>query len=598
MNLFFPMACLHPTRKSNLLRTQHLLFAALWLLSVQRSHTQDTGISGTITSYTNSSPLAGIRVEAFQTEDGPGGAALSDAEGNYIISSLSNGTYIVRFYDPEQQYAPESYDQIPGHDFAYDHATVIDLHEGSIQSNINAALRTGSILSGRVTQTNEMIALPDILVEAFEMASGHLAAWTFSDHEGDFILRGLAAGNYRVRFQDPGQIYAAQVYGAAPGVAVDAGGYDFELGSASIWSNIYAELSLAGRITGWVTGLTDSEDIPLPGIYVEALHLPTLTWGPWTYTDEEGRYELKGLMDGDYRVRFQDDTHLYSPRIYSSLPGQDMESSGTAIPAQLGVTLSNVNESLFIPATLAGKVTHGSNHSPVAGAFMHVFIRVGNTWEYRTSRSTDAEGHYSFSIEEFGEYILLAEAPPTSNLLSLWYDNILFEPPQNSVIPLPAGIQSVLLYSGTTISNADFLLPRASRIHGVVKGLATIPLEGAGVVAHSLDRGLHYQTSAIAAGHFVIDDLLPGAYHVKVSYSGFAAEWWSNRPHRTYADLIELELEDDLEILFDLSPGQQPAWLEVDSTPPGATIYIDHHSTDLVTPALINVGEVAMNTSG
>ena len=214
------MAVLHNIILGDLQRAKCILFTALWLFSTQLTHAENAGISGTITSHHNNTPLAGIRVEAFQTEDGPGGAALSDAAGAYHIYPLSSGTYIVRFFDPAQQYAPESYDQIPGHDFAYHDATVIELQEGVTQTNINASLRTGSILSGRVTQTNDTFSLPNILVEAFEVASSNLAAWTFSDHEGDFTLGGLAKGKYRIRLQDPEQLYAAQVYGAAPGVQV------------------------------------------------------------------------------------------------------------------------------------------------------------------------------------------------------------------------------------------------------------------------------------------------------------------------------------------------------------------------------------------
>jgi hypothetical protein len=87
--------------------------------------------------------------------------------------------------------------------------------------------------------------------------------------------------------------------------------------------------------------------------------------------------------------------------------------------------------------------------------------------------------------------------------------------------------------------------------------------------------------------------LLPGIYTLKVEADHFADEWWNNATHRDQATTFPVAIGDILWMPFDLASGQSPGFVEVTSDPSGAAIYLDHQPTTNVTPAILDLGEVA-----
>ena len=119
-------------------------------------------------------------------------------------------------------------------------------------------------------------------------------------------------------------------------------------------------------------------------------------------------------------------------------------------------------------------------------------------------------------------------------------------------------------------------------------------LPGAFVELRGISGRVYYQTRTDGSGAYTINSVLPGNYFVKVGAERFADEWYSNATHRTNSVPYSVPANTSISgFNFELAAGQNPALVEVTSDPAGAEIYVDYQDIALVTPALVDVGEVA-----
>ena len=198
-------------------------------------------ISGTVLADADSSPLEGINVAAYQwtgLEWDRMRSADSDANGDFTIGGLVAGTYRVQFEDWNGNYLDEVYDNVA----SLDSGTDVVVGPEATVSNINASLATAASISGTITDTNSN-PLDYFRAEAYQWNG---AAWVairngFSDSEGAYAIRGLAAGTYRIWFSDGDNNYLAEAYDDA--ASLDAG-TDVVVGAGGSETGIDAALSL------------------------------------------------------------------------------------------------------------------------------------------------------------------------------------------------------------------------------------------------------------------------------------------------------------------------------------------------------------------
>lgn len=133
---------------------------------------------------------------------------------------------------------------------------------------------------------------------------------------------------------------------------------------------------------------------------------------------------------------------------------------------------------------------------------------------------------------------------------------------------------------------------RPSCVGGTVTG-GGIGIPDAYVRFEGPTRGVVYHTTATdREGGYLITGITPGTYFVKVGAEGFADEWYEDASHRAGADGFVVPSNSLLAgVNFDLAPGHSPALAEVTSYPTGAVVYIDHHPTEFMTPATVDLGE-------
>jgi Carboxypeptidase regulatory-like domain len=141
---------------------------------------QETGsISGTVTSAANGAGLGNV----FVSITGPVSEFTStEANGHYTIGELPPGTYSIEFTANGGEFIGQT-----------QQTTVTE----GIASQVNAALKQGGKISGRVTDAYTHNGLGKIFVEAFS-SSGSGEATT--NDNGEYTVTGLPSGSYKVEY--------------------------------------------------------------------------------------------------------------------------------------------------------------------------------------------------------------------------------------------------------------------------------------------------------------------------------------------------------------------------------------------------------------
>ena len=266
-------------------------------------------IGGTLTDGTN--PLPGIRVRLFtsanQIEN-----TITTASGEYLFTDLGDATYYVAFFDPNAVYGGGFYDAGPLA-LAKDDATAIEL-TGAGASGIDAALQpeTSSTVSGVVTDSGGS-GVGGVLVDLYGKYFP-IVGCTYTNGDGSYQVTGLRSGAYSGRASKPGYPTVGPV---DPSIAVppDDTTVDFQFPPLH---------SLSGQVlTAGGSGV--------PGIWVVACETTTNQCGSGS-SDEAGDFQVPGLVEGSYTVRYEDGTGTGTYRAgYYGGPGTWVETAAEAV---------------------------------------------------------------------------------------------------------------------------------------------------------------------------------------------------------------------------------------------------------------------------
>lgn len=198
-------------------------------------------ITGKITSASGGSPLADVSVCADETggSEDFGSCASTNAKGEYTVSSLPTGNYVVEVSVNEGvNYVGQDYNG---------GATVHVTEEAAATAGINVALQTGGVIAGKATDASTHAGIADIEVCADEAEFGRCAS---TNANGEYAIVGLS-GTYNVGFYADNENlnYVSQT---DEKVSVSAGGTA---------SGVNAELHPGGQITGRVTDVSTHDGL-------------------------------------------------------------------------------------------------------------------------------------------------------------------------------------------------------------------------------------------------------------------------------------------------------------------------------------------------
>ena len=173
-------------------------------------------ITGTVTN-TAAAGLTGISVYAYLVDGSDlayAGYDETNGSGAYDLSGLSAGTYKLQFTDEynSNPYAPEWFDD----KLTSSAATAVVVPATTTVSGKNATLVAGAHVTGTVTGPSST-PLNDVFVSAYRLVDGdyEYEAGRYTNASGNYDVRGLPAGTYKIGFEDDNGTYDVEYWNDA-----------------------------------------------------------------------------------------------------------------------------------------------------------------------------------------------------------------------------------------------------------------------------------------------------------------------------------------------------------------------------------------------
>jgi hypothetical protein len=481
-------------------------------------------IAGRVTG--NGHRLRGICITVFPAAGGGGYGAVTGKDGRYTVRHIPAGRYQVIFSglfcgsdgNWLQQLYPNTNTPFP---FG---GKLVKVSSGRTTSGINARLRLGGEISGRVT-TRSGKPLGNLCVVANgAVAGGFEGVGLQTALNGSYHVLALFPGKYTVAFNTgcgTASIYAPQWWKHASSAGRAA---QIRIKYGQRVSGISAALYLGGTISGTVR-LGTSSGTPLGGICVFASNNDG-TVQVAASTGTSGRYKLTGLTSGIFQLQFSAGCSTngnYVPLLKYARATEGKTTSGFDVVLQPG-------------AEISGTVTDTHGH-PVGGICLT--LSGGNSdlvaQVEGLQPQTAADGSYDLTDLAKGSYTLEFNGGcgNTGSYQPLWYDSQSSQQLAGPIVLTTgehASLATQQLLPGVTIQGR-VISSTGRKLSGVCIGVGTAGsfLVGIGVFA---------QIAFSTNGSYSVPNLMPGQYLVDFGCTSYADQWFNHAPTPGSADVL------------------------------------------------------------
>ncbi|HEY8809442.1 MAG TPA: carboxypeptidase-like regulatory domain-containing protein [Solirubrobacterales bacterium] len=261
-------------------------------------------IHGKVTDHLGE-PIAGITVcaEGLSSLVGNKCEWNTDAEGKYSIGGLQAASYRVGFHvesSPSLNYVQQWYSG-KAHP---EEADPVELAGGESRE-INAQLQTGGQIRGTVADHKTGLPIEGVGVCARLLGflqDGEVGSCGRSNAVGEFTVKNLGTGQYRLEFQTEGHVnYVEELLPEPPGsIPLTAGGV------VEVEAHLVPGIEIEGTLTEMGTGT------PIVGLLAPYTTPAICALNPATQArvkcatveESDGRYSIAGLPAGTYAVSF------------------------------------------------------------------------------------------------------------------------------------------------------------------------------------------------------------------------------------------------------------------------------------------------------
>jgi hypothetical protein len=464
-------------------------------------------------------PLQNIQVTA-SGENGSFSYGYTNAEGDYALSELPDDAYHVSFEQSSGDlYAWQYYDGVRN----YEDATLVTISGSGAQSGIDAVMQENGEIEGTVTKAAGGSTLEGIEVCAYADGAEWESACGETGADGKYVISGLAAGSYKVRFALNGEDnFQSQYYrdkatsDAAEPVTVVAG---------QPTTGIDAALHEGAKIEGTVTKAVGGEAMENVQVCVYEAEGPHSYESHCATTDGSGKYSIGGLVATGYVAWF-----IPGGNFVSGYYGGRERSEAQVIPVGEEATVTGIDAEIQLGGEIEGKVT------TVGGAPLEsvsVCTVSGFHCDY-----TNADGEYTIVGIAPGAYKV--EFYGSGNYLTQYFDG-----KESS-----AEAEAVTVSEGQTRANVDAQMKEGGEIVGTVTAAAGgAAIADSQVCARSTEPGHEYEshcTYTDSTGHYVIPGLRPGHYKVEFSppYGGhYVAQYYNQKERASEAFEVPVAAE-------------------------------------------------------
>jgi len=356
-------------------------------------------ITGTVTDKVTGTPLWDINVSVYNAVTGAwAGSGYTDNSGGFRISGLVSGGYKIRF----SSYSNTGYvAQWYGNKNQQSTATVVNVIASETVTGINAALETGAIITGTVTDKVSGAPIQGILVNAVSSDSGMFAGYGYTDSSGAYRVTGLASGNYKLQFSGNG--YVSQWFDDKAGQALATA---VSVTAPNTVADINVLLTRGGSISG-----TISDRISGVGIVSVSLSVIDRSSGEWLgggTSDSNGNYTITGLASGSYSLRIY--PAYGSGYLEKWYGGQDGYLCADSVTVTAPNATTGIDALLDMGGSVSGRVTDAVTGAGISG--LRIFLlNIASQSTNSFNTAIDATGAYTVSGVPGGEYSLYLSAP-------------------------------------------------------------------------------------------------------------------------------------------------------------------------------------------
>ncbi|MGD1057511.1 MAG: carboxypeptidase regulatory-like domain-containing protein [Solirubrobacteraceae bacterium] len=475
-------------------------------------------ILGKVTDAATQAALSGVNVEVETTSGEFVTYAVSNADGEYEVSDLHEGSYKVDFH--AQDYESQFYDGKI--DLA--EATTLAVGAGATVEKIDAAMQPLGSLSGEVTDASSHERLSDVEVCDYQQDSDLFGTCTSTNADGEYTFTGLSAGTYEVGFY-PGSEYLEQFYN---GQASLAEATKITLGQGATVSGISAALQTPGQIKGEVT--SKASGLGLAGIEVCAEPVNDNLFGGCAATAADGTYDIADLVGGSYHIVFYPpevgESSNYVLQFYND---EALKSEARAVSVTAGASTEGIDAALAEGGEIQGTIDSRASKTPIGAADACAYLPEGET--YRCGYS-NASGDYTIDGLPAGAYVVEFFSTE-GEYVQQYYDGVATEAQATRVSVTP----------GAVTDSIDGTLPADGRIKGVVTSAASgDPLTAIEICLYSGEGVFERCTSTGVSGEYLLGGVSPGKHKVEFlsGSQAYETQYFNGKQSLSEADSVEV----------------------------------------------------------
>ncbi|MFZ4857789.1 MAG: carboxypeptidase regulatory-like domain-containing protein [Desulfuromonadaceae bacterium] len=473
-------------------------------------------LGGTISGKVSNSADTGAAGVLVRVYDAASGSYISygysQFDGSYTSPLLSAGSYKLQFIGGSTGYISQWYNNKTSPSLA----DAVTVTAGTATSGINATLILGGTISGKVSNSAGT-GIAGITVQAYDVVSSTPFNSTFSQSDGSYIITGLPAASYNLRFSGGNTGYISQWYDSKTSQML-AGTVSISAGITT--TGINATMILGGTISGKVSNSAGSG---IAGVYLRAYEVASSSNINYGSSQSDGSYTITGLPTGSYKLEFSGGSTGYISQWYNNKTSQAL---ADAVTVTAGAATSDINATLILGGTITGKVSN-TEGTGISGVSVQVYDATSG---YPNSASSLSDGSYTIAGLLTGSYKLHFGG---SGYLNQWY----------SSKTLQVLADTVSVTAGGATSGIDATLVLGSTIAGKVSDTAGTGLAGVSVRVYDAVSGYPlYNNSASSQsdGSYTITGLPTGSYKLQFSRgsTGYISHWYNDKTSQTLADAV------------------------------------------------------------
>jgi hypothetical protein len=458
------------------------------------AHTDASGpgsISGVVVKSGTSTGLAGVVVDAFDSDGDQVASVTSNGSGAYSIPNLAAGDYTLDYIGTGYYIS-----QWSGDAATQDDATAVTV-TAAANTAANASLVLGGSISGTLTGSVSTAPVAGVVVTLEDLSENVLASTT-SDSSGVYSFRGVAAGTYYLDYNPPIPYVSESWNGELDGedapdpISVVAGA---TTPASMVLTQEFSTIS--GTVTSAATGQ------PISGISVDAYSGDTLGLNQTATTDASGNWSISELVgDADYTLKFSDPSGVYAATWWQN---SSLQSNANLIGGTGG---SGFDVSLSPAASISGTVIASNTSAALSGVEVHAYDADGNQVGFT---HTNGAGHFSFGGLAAGSYTIKYSS--IAGYAGQWWSGQAFA----------ANAASVTVTAGGSATANATLSALVGTISGTVTSAEPLaPVAGVGVVVYNAAGDTVGDTTTNSAGTYSVGNLPVGSYKLQYVYDGSA----------------------------------------------------------------------------